>query len=99
VTLSVGITGAPRTRKKYARTSRRFVVKIKKKLSQHRRDFTAIYVCEGCGTEVESSGYDDENFHNNVIPALKCVVCNRTSAECGATYEPMKPEYPDGYLI
>lgn len=39
-------------------------MKIKKIISQHRRDFQAVYECEHCGYTVESYGYDDEYFHN-----------------------------------
>ena len=46
-------------------------MKIKRMLNQHRRDFNAIYICEGCGYEEERSGYDDRNFHDNVIPNIK----------------------------
>lgn len=38
-------------------------MKIKKIISQHRRDFQAVYECEHCGYTVKSYGYDDEYFH------------------------------------
>lgn len=47
-------------------------MKIKTIKSQHRRDFFAIYKCEFCGEEHEGPGYDDSNFHQNVIPDMKC---------------------------
>lgn len=46
-------------------------MKIKNIVSQYRRDFQAIYECEHCGHTKEGSGYDDENFHQNVIPKMK----------------------------
>ena len=52
---------------------------IKKKISQSRRDFQAIYACEHCGYEEESYGYDDYNFHANVIPKMECKKCTKTS--------------------
>ena len=65
-------------------------MKIKEITSQNRRDFTAVYVCEHCGAEHESGGYDDANFHNNVIPAMRCSVCDKTAAD---TYRPLAPKY------
>lgn len=47
---------------------------------QHRRDFRADYECEGCGhIEKDVSGYDDTNFHTNVIPNLPCKECGETT--------------------
>ena len=43
-------------------------MRIKGIISQHRRDFKAVYECEHCGHEVVDGGYADLNFHNNVIP-------------------------------
>ena len=41
---------------------------IKRILRQSRRDFRADYECEHCGFVVENEyGYDDANFHQNVI--------------------------------
>jgi len=56
-------------------------MRINKIISQNRRDFRAIYICEHCGNEEIKSGYDDENFHNNVIPKLVCKNCNKTASE------------------
>ncbi len=38
-------------------------MRIKKIISQDRRDFTAIYECEHCGFTYEGNGYDDSYFH------------------------------------
>lgn len=56
-------------------------MKIKKIISQNRRDFTAIYECENCGHTYESSGYDDENFHKNIIPNFKCPKCGSIAGD------------------
>lgn len=48
---------------------------LKAKLNQHRRDFQAIYACQECGWEHEDYGYDDLNFHHNVIPNMTCKEC------------------------
>ncbi|MDV3426980.1 MAG: hypothetical protein LIR50_07320 [Bacillota bacterium] len=53
-----------------------YILKI---LNQYRRDFTAIYKCENCGNEVKKSGYDDRNFHDNVVPDMKCDKCKKSS--------------------
>lgn len=52
---------------------------IKKKLSQSRRDFRAVFQCEHCDHEVEGPGYDDTHFHRSVIPGRKCPECGRTA--------------------
>ena len=74
-------------------------MKIKTMLDQSRRDFTAIYECEGCQYEAEGRGYDDKFFHETVIPAMRCHVCGKTSAECGADYRPLTTKYPEGFQI
>jgi predicted RNA-binding Zn-ribbon protein involved in translation (DUF1610 family) len=75
-------------------------MKIKKILYQHRRDFRADYECEGCGRiKKNGEGYDDANFHQNVIPKMRCPSCGRTSAECGADYRPLQTKYPEGMQV
>ena len=66
---------------------------IKTILSQSRRDFSAIYECEHCGATYEASGYDDTNFHVNVIPSFVCHECGKIADK--EYYEPMTPKYPD----
>lgn len=56
-------------------------MKIKQIISQHRRDFTAIYECQHCGHEERGSGYDDAYFHTQVIPGMKCSKCGKTGGE------------------
>ncbi len=69
---------------------------IKEIKSQHRRDFRAIYMCEHCGWERESYGYDDTNFHQNVIPKMKCEKCDKTASE---NYRPLTTKYPEGMQV
>ena len=71
-------------------------MKIKEITSQHRRDFYAIYECEHCGYAYKGSGYDDTNFHVNVIPRMKCPKCGKTAAE---NYRPLSTKYPDGMVV
>lgn len=71
-------------------------MKIKTIVSQSRRDFTAIYVCEHCGNEEKSGGYDDGYFHNSVIPKMTCKKCGKTAAE---DYRPLATKYPDFQVV
>ena len=51
---------------------------IRNIISQHRNDFSAIMECEHCGgTEINRYGYDDVNYHENVIPAMFCKSCGK----------------------
>ena len=74
-------------------------MKIKQKLSQHRRDFEAIYICENCDHEYRSYGYDDRNFHDNVIPEIPCPECNKTRIQLGIIDEPTPTRYPEGMQV
>lgn len=69
---------------------------IRKILSQHRRDFTAVYVCEFCGRTEKGSGYDDFNFHSRVIPQMKCKNCGKVA---GPNYKPRSTKYPEGMTV
>lgn len=71
-------------------------MRIKEIVSQHRRDFTAIYECEHCGLTGEGSGYDDAYFHQNVIPSMECKECGKTAGE---QYLPLTTKYPEGYQV
>ena len=71
-------------------------MKIKTITDQNRRDFHAIYECEHCGHEAESYGYDDANFHQNVIPKMKCKKCGLTA---GDDYRPLTTKYPEGQVV
>lgn len=69
---------------------------IKKITSQHRRDFKAIYECEHCGHTKEGGGYDDNYFHQKVIPNMECELCNKKASE---DYRALAPKYPEGMQI
>lgn len=71
-------------------------MKIQKITNQHRRDFRAVYECEHCEFTREGSGYDDSNFHQNVIPKMTCPKCGKTA---GDEYRPLTTKYPDGMQI
>lgn len=71
-------------------------MRIKEIISQHRRDFTAMYECEHCGYTKKGSGYDDANFHNNVVPNMVCPECGKKASE---NYRPLTTKYPEGYQV
>lgn len=51
-------------------------------LWQHRNDFSGVLRCEFCGKhQIMKYGYDDYIFHNQVIPAIRCMACDRRSVE------------------
>lgn len=75
-------------------------MKIRLMISQNRRDFRADYECENCGhIEKNKSGYDDRNFHDNVIPKMKCSKCGESQESIGIKSERMQTRYPEGYQI
>lgn len=69
-------------------------MQIQTKISQHRRDFTAVFECEHCGARRTDSGYDDAYFHEEVIPAMVCHECGRTGTASGST-----PDVPAGVVL
>lgn len=71
-------------------------MKIQTIKSQHRRDFIAIYKCEHCGHTETGSGYDDEYFHNSVIPIMECKSCGKVAPE---DYRPLATKYKSHEVI
>jgi len=71
-------------------------MKIRTIESQNRRDFYAVYECEHCGATKRGSGYDDDYFHENVIPKMACESCGKTAS---SDYVPQATKYPDGYVV
>jgi DNA-directed RNA polymerase subunit RPC12/RpoP len=71
-------------------------MKIKAIIRQNRRDFYAIYICEHCGDEYEDGGYDDDNFHRNIIPDMICGKCGKKSP---ADYTPRETKYASWVVI
>jgi transcription elongation factor Elf1 len=74
-------------------------MRIKKINWQRRRDFEAVFVCPFCGAEETRGGYDDANFHQNVIPKLKCKKCGKSEADGDENYRPLSTKYPEGMQI
>ena len=71
-------------------------MRINKILSQHRRDFIAEYECEYCGHHYQDSGYDDTNFHANVVPKMTCEKCGK---QADHTYRALSTKYPDDQVV
>ena len=68
-------------------------MKIIKIVSQSRRDMEVDMQCESCNhIEGRVYVYDDDNFHENVIPAMKCKNCGETSPK---NYRPLKTKYDE----
>lgn len=67
-------------------------MRIKEITRRSRRDFWAIYVCDNCGFEQKGDGYDDRNFHENVIPNMICPECGEISGK--VTSHNVIPEGP-----
>lgn len=59
-----------------------------------RRDFNYDAKCEGCGNEQKhSGGYDDANYYDNVIPAMKCRKCGESTNSLGTEKEKIVTRY------
>ena len=72
-------------------------MKIKRIISQHRRDFCADYECEHCGfVDEDQSGYDNAHFHREVIPNMDCPKCKK---KAGDNYSPLATKYPEGLQV
>jgi phage terminase large subunit GpA-like protein len=56
-------------------------MKIQHILSESGNDFTATMECEHCGsTQRLSSGYHDNFYHTQVVPAMTCRACGKNRA-------------------
>ena len=71
-------------------------MKIQQITNQHRRDFSAVYVCEHCNHMKVGRGYDDDNFHRNVIPKMRCPKCGRTAPD---DCRPMGTKYAEHEVV
>ena len=70
---------------------------ITKMNNQSRRDFWADMKCEHCDyVEKNVSGYDDYNFHRNVIPQIKCKECGKTASN---NYRPLTTKYGPNEIV
>lgn len=74
-------------------------MRIKKIISQHRRDFRAVYICDNCGHEHDGGGYDDAYFHETVVPGFACKECGKTEKDINPDYKPRATKYQEGMQI
>lgn len=77
-------------------------MKLIKILSQHRRDFKGQYKCEFCDhIEIDKSmdSYDDRNYHDNIIPNIKCPKCNKSTISENGVVDETPTKYPEGFQI
>lgn len=71
-------------------------MKLIEKRDQFRRDYNGLYECEGCKEqEVIGGCYDDEYFHANVAPRMKCKKCGETTLSLGAEKQIVHTRYPE----
>lgn len=68
-------------------------MRLHHKIDQHRRDFNAVYECESCGHRMTHYGYDDENFHRNVIPDMTCPECGEKAPDNAPRTAPDVPAW------
>ena len=54
-------------------------MKIKEITYKSGRDYWAIFICENCGHEEKDRGYDDDNYRENVIPNIRCHICDKST--------------------
>ncbi len=64
------------------------------KKDQFRRDFTGIYECESCGErETRIRCYDDDYFHDKVMPNEKCRICGKSTNDLGIVSKRCQTKY------
>lgn len=77
-------------------------MKLTRIINQYRRDFQGEYQCEFCGhidKDEYMVGYDDRNYHDNVIPNMECLKCGKSTISGGGEIENTQTKYPDGFQI
>jgi len=66
---------------------------------QSRRDFEGNYKCENCGNIDKYRGYDDRNYHDNVMPEIRCPKCKQSTNSLGLPHQYVATKYPEGFQI
>ena len=75
-------------------------MKILKITAQHRRDFHAVLICEGCKHKQDlTRGYDDKYYHEVVLPSIVCLNCGKSRKDLGIPNPETVTKYPEGYQI
>lgn len=71
-------------------------MKLIEKIAQNRRDFQGKYECQSCGhIEVDNGlrSYDDDYFHDEVIPSMRCEQCGESTFSLDLPNERMATRY------
>jgi transcription elongation factor Elf1 len=71
-------------------------------LTQHRRDFQGKYTCEFCNhveTDTSLDSYDDNYYHQEVIPNMECKSCGKSTKSENGIVKQTKTKYPEGQQI
>ena len=75
-------------------------MKILSITDQNRRDFNAEIQCEGCNAiDYLKRGYDSRNYHDNVIPNIKCSSCGKSRNDLGIKGEYTQTKYAEHEVI
>jgi hypothetical protein len=77
-------------------------MKLTRILNQHRRDFQGEYKCEFCNhieTDENMDSYDDNYFHQEVTPNMKCKSCGESTLSKGGEIQKVKTKYLEGQQI
>jgi len=75
-------------------------MKIIRTYAWNRRDFSYDAKCEECGHESTGhEGYDDRNYHDNVIPDMKCEKCGRSTNDTGKTPQKTDLKYDENITL
>ena len=74
-------------------------MKIVKIASQNRRDIYGTVECEGCGANQKFAGYDDDNYHRNVVPDIGCKACGKSARDMGVETRPLGTKYPADQVV
>lgn len=69
---------------------------VKAITSRSRRDINITLECESCKATKETTGYDDTYYHSTVVPKFACTKCGKVAP---ASFVPMEPMYPKGFVI
>ena len=74
-------------------------MKLIEKLDQFRRDFTGLYECECCKKQIELKGYDDRNWHDKLVPKIKCPNCFNSTKSLGVAIDRIETKYPESLVV
>lgn len=68
-------------------------MRLKEITDQTRRDFWGVYECEKCQYQQTIKGYDDDYYHQQVTPSMRCSACGESTNSLGAKPLEIKTKY------